>query len=309
MSPRDKKEVDFSPPDASDYKARIDAAKSGHIPVGGVEMPSMPRLDQDPRKGNRHRGIQEPMAPQDYQAAVATGQAIPGVGGAYAVNQPRGFQAPAAAPNGPQMAVSGKDGAMANPPRTEGGLTAQTKEAIQAVERANTVDDKGNLPKEEEDFIAQLGNATTDMLHDKKRREFIESRITDDLSFEDLLFHQELRQRVPIRKGFLPTFRTPSAAEDLFIKRLIAKDENTSQQYIIDRFAAMGLTIGLFALNEKTLADHLDANRNPDEKLFEAKFNMLMKYPLVLLADLSANFIWFEERVKKLLSLETIKGF
>lgn len=316
MSTKDPKgEVNFSPPDAGEYAKRIAAAKGGHVPVGGAEMPMMPRLDQAPAQ-NRHAGVQGPkaMGPDQYAQAVASGQAIPGVGGAYAVNQPRGFQTPAPR-NGPQMEMTSQDGQPVNPPRTEGGLRAETKNALAAVAQANDPNapeakkESTELSKEDEDYLTRLSDATNDILRNKERRQFIESRIEDELNFEDLLFQQELRQRVPIRRNFVPTFRTPSAAEDLFIKRLIAKDENTSTQYIMDRFATMGLVLGLFAINGTPLPDHLNDKKNPDEKLFEAKYNTVIKYPLILLADLSANFVWFEERVRKLMSLEVIKNF
>lgn len=324
MSTKEPKgQVDFSPPDAGDYAKRIAHAKDSHTPVGGVEMPNMPRLDQPPAQ-NRHAGVQsrasshKAMNPQTYSEAVATGQAIPGVGAAYAANQPRGFVPPQGTqpPGGPPMEMSGPDGQPVNPPRSEGGLRLETKKALEAVAQANdptaaatTKEGETELSKDDEDYITKLGEATTDILRNKERRTYIESRITDELDFEQLLYNQELRQRVPIRKNFIPTFRTPSGAEDLFIKRLIAKDEATSTQYVMDRFATMGLVLGLFGINDKPLPDHLDSNKNPDEKLFWTKYNAVVRYPLMILADLSANFVWFEERVRALMSLEAIRNF
>ncbi len=310
-----KGEVNFSPPDTSEYQKRIDAAKSGHIPVGGVEMPKMPSFDQPPPKRQEgvqgHAGGPKAMSQEEYAHAVARGQAIPGVGAAYVANQPKGFVPPQVTPQG-AMEMTSKDGNPVNPPRAEGGLRPETQAAVAAVAAANVDEKKGDdgkpLSKEDEDYIAKLADQTDDILRNKERREYIEKQITDELSFDDLLFNQELRQRVPIKKNFAPTFRTPSAAEDLFIKRLISKDEG-SAQYIIDRYSAMGLVCGLFAINGKTLPDHLDKDKVPQEDLFQKKYDVVMKYPLLIIADLNANFVWFEERVKKLLSLDAIKGF
>lgn len=315
MNTKDSKgQVDFSPPDASEYQKRIAAAKSGHTPVGGAEMPNMPRLDQSPQQ-NRHAGVQsghKTMNQNDYVQAVATGQAIPGVGGAYVANQPRGFK-PGTAPGTPPMEMTSQDGQPVNPPRTEGGLRSETKEAIKAVAQANNPEvekekDEG-ISKADEDYLTKLAEATDDILRNKERRKYIESRIEDELNFEDLLFQQELRQRVPIRKNYAPTFRTPSAEEDLFIKRLIAKDENSSQQYIMDRFATMGLVLGLFDINGKPFPNHLNDKKVPQEDLFLVKYDQIVKYPLIILADLSANFVWFQDRVRGLMSLDQIKGF
>jgi len=309
----DRNQVDFSPPDTSDYQKRIAAAKEGHTPVGGTDMPSVPRLDQ-PSQKSRYEGVQtrggtKPMTPEEYNRALASGQAIPGVGGAYQANQPRGF-VPPTQDSTPPMAVSSTDGNPVNPPRAEGGLRPETQNALKAVAEANaaTAKDESVLTQEDKDYLQKLSEETQDLLHNKQRREYIESQISDELSFDDLLFQQELRQRVPIRKNFVPTFRTPSAAEDLFIKRLISKEEG-SPQYTLDRYGTMGLACGLFAINGKPFPDHCNDQKVPTDDLFWVKYNLIMRYPLIVVADLNANFIWFEERVKKLLSLDAIKGF
>lgn len=309
----DRGHVDFSPPEMSDYQDRIRAAKEGHIPVGGAEMPKrIPPLDQ-PAQRSRHEGVQsgggtKPMTSEEYNRAIASGAAIPGVGSAYQVNQPRGFTPPKQ-DQSPPMAVSGVGGAPVNPPRAEGGLRPETQEALKAVADANTTkEEDSTFTKEDESYIRKLAEETESILTNKGRRDYIESRIEDELSFDDLLFQQEIRQRVPIRKNFVPTFRTPSAAEDLFVKRLMSKEDG-SAQYIMDKFASMGLVCGLFALNGKTLPDHCDEKRVPKEDLFNIKYELISKYPIILIADLSANFVWFEERVRKLMSLDAIKGF
>lgn len=305
-----KGKVDFSPPELVDYRQRIEAAKSGHIPVGGTEMPSMPRLDQ-PVPKNRYEGVQggaKAMSQEQHTQALMGGKAIPGVGSAYPANQPRGFTPPDQGQGvPPQMEVSSKDGNPVNPPRAEGGLRAETTAALQAVAQANT-DEKAPLTKEDEDYISKLGEETKDIISNKERREFIEGRIEDELNFEDLLFQQELRQKVPIRKNFFPTYRTPSADEDLFVKRKMSKEDG-SPQYIMDMYAALSLVCGLFAINGKPLPDHCDDKKKPKEELFEEKFRMVMKYPLVIVADLSANYVWFLDRVNQLMSLDAIKNF
>jgi hypothetical protein len=308
---KDRTEVNFSPPESTGYKDRIAAAKAGHTPVGGVEMPKMPNLAEPPQQG-RHVGVEQrgmkPMPQDQYQQAVAEGRAIPGVGGAYAANQPgRKYSAPPTTP----MEMTSKDGNPVNPPRPEGGLRNNTIEQIAAVAEANKAEEKKDdepISKEDEEYFTRLSAQTDDILRNKERRELIEKRVTDELNFEDLLFHRELRQRVPIRKDFVPTYRTCSGDEDLFVKRLISKDEG-SPQYLLDRFSLMTLCCGLFAINGKPLPSHLDEKQNPKEDLFTAKYDVVSKYPLIILADLSANFIWFEQRVQKLLSIESIRDF
>lgn len=332
----DKGVLDLSDPRAQAMKDRIAAAKqSGHVPVGGVPMPTMPRLDQPPPGAPRDRGLgvqqshqqqaaaqQGPhtaMSPDQYQQAVAQGQAIQGVGGGYVANQPKGFQAPAAGAPTPQMEVHGDEHSPANPVRPEGGLRPETAEALKAVAEANAPEktsaekivDEDLDPNREPDYedydFGALGQVTRDLLSDRKRREAIEVRC-DEMDFTDLILNQELRQEVPIKRGFVPTFRTPNGAEDLFCKRKIG-DEEGSNRYVMDKYAAFGLVCGIYSLNGQPLPEHRKTDGTVDDAAFEKKMAYLLKYPIVIVADLSVNFTWFNFRVQKLLSLDKVKDF
>ena len=322
MKKDDKREVtDLSPAGARDYAARIQAAKSEKVPVGGVEMPKMPRFDQPPpgAPGDRHLGVQQAaaqqrmtqaMSPDQYAQAVEEGRVVPGVGGAYTANQPRGTEIPQAAPPTPNMERTSETGPV-NPPNPSGGLSGETIEGLKAIGEANKdvkSDDPLDEVEDDEEYFDELGSQTKNILVNKKRRKVIEAKITGELSFEDLVLQQELRQEVPIRRGFRPTYRTPTAEEDLFIKRLISKESAGGDQYIMDKFTIMNMTLGLFAINGNPLPDHTKEGK-PDIDLFKAKLDVVLKYPIVIVADLSANFMWFQNRVQGLLSLDKVKDF
>jgi hypothetical protein len=321
--------TDLSPKGAGEYAERIKRAKEGHVPVGGAPMPKMPRLDEDPPGAPRDRnlGVQQAheqqaaaqggmgsaMTPEEYQRAVASGQAMPGVGGAYYRNQPAGMKVPPAEGDTPPrpMKLEGEGENPANPPRPEGGLSKETLGQLEGMAQAKKKEEgKEEEQKEEDDDFdfSELGRVTQDILSNKKRREAIEAKITDELNYEDLIIQQELRQEVPILPKFRPMFRTPCGEEDLFIKRLISGQEG-SERYIVDKFACMGLTCGLYALNGKPFPSHLDKDGEPDEELFLAKMKAILKYPLVIVADMSANFTWFTERVQTLLSVDKVRDF
>lgn len=336
----DKGVVDLTDPKTRAYQERIAAAKQGSTPVGGAAMPNIPRLDQPPPGAPRDRGLgvqqshgqqaaaqqrgpYAAMTPEQYQQATASGQAIAGVGGAYMANQPRGAQA--APPQGqpkPPMEVRGAEGEAANPVRPEGGLRPETVDQLNAIAQANTQDElkdeaqalheahgepqPGDPDFEDYDFGA-VGQAARNLLSNKERREVIEARC-DEMDFEDLILNQELRQEVKIKRGFVPVFRTPSGEEDLFVKRFIG-DEEGSSQYIMDKYSVYGLCCGLYSLNGAPLPDHLGKDGKVDTKAFERKLEYILKYPIVLVADLSVNFTWFTFRVQKLLSLDKVKDF
>lgn len=329
--------TDLSPAGASDYKQRLQAAQKGHVPLGGAPMPHIPRLDQTPPgAGDRSLGVQQQgaqqaatqaqqratglagmaqaMTPEQHAKAQAAGQIIPGVGSAYMVNQPKGVQIGQPVPTGPEMSRTGADGQDANPIRPEGGLSPDTLAGLEAVAEANEAeveveDKKVDTDKDFDGFdFEELGSTSRDMLNNKERRDAIEVKITDELDFEGLIIHQELRQRVPILKGFEPMYRTPGGAEDLFVKRLIGKVEG-SERYVLDYYTVMGLVCGLYALNDKPLPSHLDKDGEPIEELFDAKMKHILKFPLVIIADLACNFSWFTVRVQKLLGLDKVKDF
>lgn len=326
----DRGVLDLSDPKAREMQERIAAAKQGHTPVGGVPMPKMPRLDQPPPGAPRDRGMgvqqshqqqattqasHSAMSAEQHSKAVASGQAIGGVGSAYVANQPKGFQAPSAEAAAQQMEIKGDAANPANPARPEGGLRQETLDQINAVASAQdapAVPPEEGKEKEEKDPYDEfdygaLGSASRNLLTDKERRQVIESRC-EDMDFEDLILNQELRQDVKIKKGFVPMFRTVSGAEDLYCKRLIG-DEEGSDRYIMDKFAALSLVCGLYALNGTPLPDHLDGDGRVDDKLFQKKLDALLKYPIIIVADLSVNYTWFTFRVQKMLALDQVKDF
>lgn len=325
---KDKGVVDLTKD--AEYEARLAAAKSGRVPVGGVPMPPMPRFDQAPP--DRSQGVQQnvpgarqiPGGPllsaQQRDEMAQQGNYIPGVGSAYAANQPAARGAPVTQ-QPPQQPPSGE---YVNPPRPEGsGLRPETLQQLEAVAQANRPDapvskkeaaDLEETVKEmTEDYnesfdYDNFGRRVRSMLNNKERREAIEKRC-GAMAIEDLITQGEVRQVVPIIPNkFFPTFRSVQGVEDLFIKRLMSS-ERGSDQYILDKFAIMNLSAGLYALNGKPLPSHLNDKGDPDEKLFEHKFKVVLKMALPLIADLSTNYTWFGSRLEKLFIVDNIKGF
>jgi len=253
----------------------------------------------------------------------------PPVGGAPMPSIPGGPSRPAPDPE-PVSTRTAPDGQpFINPPRPPGaGLSLETREGLKALEEATRLAAQSSssagsdadldaeadaLKKETDEVDAQFdydefGNRLHSLLQNKPRREAIEKRC-EPLNLDDLLVHQELRQRVPIIPGrYEPTYRSPSGAEELWVKRRMSK-ERGSEAYLRDQYALMSLALGLFSINGRPLSDHLDKDREVDEALFLAKFRQITRYPFDLLADLSVNFTWFGTRVKKLLVVDKIKGF
>lgn len=314
MTTRDKSApVDFGL-EQSAAAAAVAAAKAKRVPVGGVPMPQIPRLDQPPAPS--HQGVQggahRVLTEEEKQKLVERGQFMPGAGSAYAANQPMA-RAVATDTEGNEQPIDPR-----LQPRPAGsGLREETVKQLEVLAAANskTDDDKEleRVNKEIEDLddvfeTNEFGERVRSLLGNKKRAEAIEKRCPP-LSFEDLLLYGSVKQKVPIIPGkFEPTFRSPSGEENLEILRLMGTVRGPDQ-YILDMLSIFRLTAGLYAVNSKVLPDHLDKNGNFDEELFKAKNKMVIRMALPILADLSVNYGWFSARVQKLTVVDDIKSF
>ena len=295
--------------DQQALQQRIDAAKGPKVPVGGVPMPAVPRFDQV-KSPDRSAGAQNfpILSPEERAKLAEQGRLRPGVGSAYSANQPA--QQAKTAPSPDQEASAGirpetiqqlEDVAKYNLEEAARVEEAKKEEASAALDAVESEADLG---------FEGLTEQRAEIEENKKRKEAIESRCAP-LALSDLLVHQELRQVVPIVVGvYEPTFRTISGDEDLFIKSLMSREKDVSTQFFMDKYSAFQLCAGLYALNGHVIGDqYIDKDGNIDEKAFMARFKKLVKYPWTILVDLSANYVWFNQRVRKLMVVDAIKGF
>ena len=294
----------------SDLKAKVAAAKAKRVPVGGVPMPQMPRLDQPPQQQQRPPA-QRILTPEERQQLEQRGQFHQGVGSAYAANQPGVNQLPTDE-NGKEQPI---DPRLA--PRPPGsGLRPETVEQLEAVAAANKNSDDAELARigaEIEDLddvfeTNEFGERVRSLLGNKKRAAAIANRCPP-LSFEDLLLYGSVQQRVPIIPGkFEPTFRSLQGEENLEILRMMGPVRGP-EQYLLDTLSLYRLAAGLHAINSKVLPNHLNSKGDFDEEMFRAKCKVVLKMALPILADLSVNFGWFAARVQKLTVVDDIKSF
>jgi hypothetical protein len=251
---------------------------------------------------------------EEQRVLEEKGRWIPGIGAGYRMNQP-GAQG---IPTTPDPAEKSTEVPSAP---TQAGLRPVTIEGLSALAQEVSAKQKKEeeVEEREERLRRQYGvsKEQVSLLMHRKRRKEIESRLPP-LSIEDLLLHGEIRQKVSILPSkFEPTFRSSSGEEDLFVKRMASFEEEEDKKgerrlipineqlftdrYLMDRLALMNLTVGVYALNDRPLPDHLDEARVPQGPLFFAKSRMLCRQPSIILADLNINHFWFLDRVEKLL--------
>ncbi len=272
---------ELSPEQKEAYKRKIESAKRGGVnalkgtePLGGVERPVIPDFQRLREAGHAPSGMTE-------EGGVA----------------PR----PAGAPIlRPETAQQLKD-------------MAEAQKAMEAKEAEKKDKEEEDPFKKDEENLFDILNSdqrteAERLLNNKKRREDIESRCAP-MKFEDLLFKNEVHQKVPIiPEKFEPTFRSITPEESLFVKRYIAKEASVSDQYLLEKYNICLLACALLSINDSLLPDHRDQNGSPDEKLFEAKLKGIFKKSGYIVADLGINYTWFDIRVRKLITADGLKN-
>ena len=147
------------------------------------------------------------------------------------------------------------------------------------------------------------------ILHSEEEREVIEKRL-QPLDIGDLIVNNVIRQRIPIIPGkYEVTLQSYDGQVDLALKRLVmteSRSVDVGEQYTLDKYSFMTLTVGLYKINDTLYPDIFDSNGVFDDKLFMAKFNRVMKLPIHMLASIGVNQMWFEMRVRKLYSASAV---
>jgi len=188
-------------------------------------------------------------------------------------------------------------------------ITAQMEEAVERVAPSESTspsklsDDKvyDELFKDAT-FPPPLGVASV------ARRKEVEGRC-EDLRIDDLFVSGEIRQRVEIRPRRLEVvFRTLKSREDLYIKRRLNEVRNENARYAEDRFLHMFLCAHLHAYNGKALPSIFDENGTIRDELFDKRFAFMGDVPQLLLEEIWVNYRWFEDRVRRALEADNLKG-
>lgn len=311
MNEKEKGVVNFGAD--PEMMSAVAAAKSKKVPVGGVPMPAMPRLDQAPPNNNAGvqsvRAAQRVLTPAEQSKLAEQGKFVSGVGSAYAANQPAVGQLPTDT-EGNEQPIDPR-----LQPRPPGaGLRPETVSQLEAVAAANSDDEALKKIQKEIDDVDdvfeenEFGERVRSLLQNKKRAAIIEARCLP-MAFEELLMQGSVQQKVPIIPGkFEPTFRSLQGEENVEILRLMGPLRGP-EQYVLDMLSLYNLTAGLYSINSKILPAHLDTSGNFNEEMFRAKFKVVQKMALPILADLSVNFRWFSRRVQKLTVVDDIKSF
>jgi predicted RNA-binding protein Jag len=254
------------------YKEKIAKAKGGvhalkeSVPLGGVKRPSIPVLERPPKADD--------VSPFTEEGGV----------------QPR-------PPGSPLL-------------RPETAKQLQDLANAQVSQQKAVTEEKA--AEEKKDFVEDLfdsmdfggRNEAERILNNKKRRQEIEARC-EEMSIEDLIMTDEVRQKVIIVPGkFEVEYRSMTPDESLYIKKLLSKETNTADTYIMEKYGLLQLACCVVSINGKALPPHLNKDGDVDEETFKSKLRLISRKSTYVIADLGINYMWFDLRVRRLFNPE-----
>lgn len=314
-------------------KAHTARLKKGGKPLGGAE-PLDPEkmgalagsLMPKPNFGVPEEPPDQPTQkqPQARQPVEPPPQ-VGGVGSAYQVNQKMAqgeLDRPVSLKEAKKMeAAQPKKKALSE--ETVRGLS-EAKEAIEknAPNDAPQVDDyetREELDRASEEMVSRnpdlfnFGAVSQAMrnMQSAERRKVIEDKLTP-LDVTDLITKQEIEQEISVIPGKLSyTFRTINQSENLFCLQYLY-DHPGSGLYVEEFLTTCKLTCSVVEINGARLPDHRKGAGTPNEEIdreeFEKKMKILAKLPVHLIADISIQAIWFNDRVNKLFDVGALKN-
>lgn len=221
-----------------------------------------------------------------------------------------------------------KEPEVETPKKEAGKLSAETIKALEAVKAANKEEGAGMNPsfedptEEEMERVAEEATSVPEFdfasisshrefLVSKKRREAIEKTLAP-LDLADMVTRREIQQTVEIVQSKLNyTFRTFNQHEHLFCLRYIYEFPG-SALYVNELLNTCKLVCSLVAINGALLPEHRKdvgtSREQVDKDLFLKKMFHVASFPTQMIADMSVQAVWFDERVSKLFSLENLKN-
>jgi len=284
-------------------------------------------LEEPPPDPYASRAPENPVDPEEEKQLPSIG----GVGSAYVANQrmARGHtKGPVTLGEAKRMGTVQQDDKPKERPKQ---LSPESMEALKKVQVEDTpafeepksplddTDAKKDMEEAEDelatsDFPGFNFDALTrqqQVIANDERRKIIESRL-EPLNIGDMIIQSEIKQTIPVIPDKLVyTLRTFNQQEYLFCLQYVY-DQVGSAAYVEELLNTCKLACALFALNGKALPDHRKEIGTPKEEVdrdaFRNKLAILSRMPTNLLADISVQAIWFQERVQKLFSIENLKN-
>jgi len=259
--------------------------------------------------------------PQEFRVPEEPPPALGGVGSGFAVNQ----QMARGELDRPVSMREAKE--MAQEEKADKKLSAETVAGLEAAQAQ--IDEHSGEKTEQDTTAAELAEAEKEMLRrdtpfdydsimsqqkslmSKERKEVIESRL-EEMDLVDMIVKREIVQVIPLVPGKLSyTLRTFNQHEHLFCLQYVYENPG-SVTYAEEFLNTCKLVCALVAINGARLPDHRKGAGTPNEEVdmdaFKKKMFHVASFPVQIIADLSVQAIWFNQRVNELLGVENLKN-
>jgi len=311
-------------------KRKLNSMKNQGPPLGGApEIPAgkLGVLLPQPTFGEIEplmEQVAQSSAPASIPMRMPEPPPVQGVGSAYAVNQAQaqGKLGPVSLGAAARQGVAGfqKTGPISpetqellkNAKFTNENQEGAPEEKTTLQEDLDAADKKiaeASTPDLPIDFAALAGYRNE--LTTPERRKAIEARL-EPLNVTDLILKREVQQVVPVIPGKIEyTLRTFSEREHIWCLQHVYNYPG-NPQYVDELLNMYKMTCTLVELNGKAIPDHRahlgGKDEEVDKDLFEKKYKIIISLPVQMMADLCVQCNWFNERVLKLFSVESLKN-
>ena len=177
---------------------------------------------------------------------------------------------------------------------------------------------------EADDALASMDDMDLELLMERVRSDIINNeverkaieKLVKPIDLAEGLATGEFTQVVPIKKDVLEvTYRTVSAMENDEIRRIIfnqVSEDARVQNVSAERYGLMQTVAGIVQIGGNKLPKHLKQDGNGAyeflEDVFLQKYRLISSYPAPLIHALGTHAFWFDQRVRKLFTAETLKN-
>ena len=170
------------------------------------------------------------------------------------------------------------------------------------------------------EFERRMEAIQQDVINNVKQKKAVEKRLEDggkqhEMNLEDGLVSGVYEQTVPITDKFNVRYRSISPMENRAMRLLLWKwiDEDPRVENLSsDVYGMMLIVAGVVQIGTNKVPSHLTGSSHQiefDEAAFKIKYDYMDRYPGPMIHAIGVHANWFDERVRKLFTVDGLKDF
>lgn len=188
-----------------------------------------------------------------------------------------------------------------------------TADTVAAPKHMPVVAADPNEPIDNLELDRMLGLSEIDSINNMEERKAVEAKL-EPMSLARGLASGCFMQEVPINEALTITYRSYSPTEHRAIRKLLwdwCDKDPTIENMSSDIFGNMLLAASIHSINNVELASHMNGHgfkATFDDMAFKNKFDLISAYPIQILHSLGVHGQWFDQRVRELLKVSSLKS-